>query len=115
LLAALASRETRAGKFVNDEGYGTYDPNGYGLLQVDKNAHTPEGEPFSEEHIEQAAGILLGMLEVIKKEFPQWTRAEQLRGAVARYNGGLRKINGLAEVDNITTKKDYSADVWARA
>ncbi|UII29641.1 hypothetical protein LVD17_15175 [Fulvivirga ulvae] len=115
LLAALASRETRAGKFVNDEGYGTYDPNGYGLLQVDKNAHTPEGEPFSEEHIEQAAGILLGMLEVIKREFPQWTRAEQLRGAIARYNGGLRKINGLAAVDNITTKKDYSADVWARA
>jgi hypothetical protein len=114
LLAAIASRESRGGGPLNGQGRGDRG-NGFGLMQVDKNHHTPRGGPHSPEHIDQAAGILEGLRNRMRQEHPDWTPAQQLRGAVAAYNVGADDVHTLERMDEGTTGDDYSNDVWARA
>ncbi len=114
LLAAIASRESRGGNILDENGCGDHG-NGFGIMQVDKRYHKTTGGPASEEHITQAAGILKDMLNTIKKKHPKWTAAQQLKGAVAAYNSGTGNVQTLERMDVGTTGNDYSADVWARA
>jgi hypothetical protein len=115
VLMAIASRESRGGALINDEGYSIYDGKGFGLMQVDRRHHTPAGGPTSREHIEQAAEILLGMRNSIVYEHPDWTPSEQLRGAICAYNTGPSGIVTVGGMDRGTTGLDYSSDVWIRA
>ena len=115
LLMAIASRETRGGSQLKSDGYSMWDAQGYGLMQVDKNSHTPQGGPGSYEHVKQAGEILKDMLRMIEDKFPDWTPSQQLQGAVAAYNKGASRVRSLSNVDHITTGGDYSSDVWARA
>lgn len=115
LLAAIASRETRGGNLLDAEGYSRYDGNGFGVMQVDKRYHDPQGAATSEEHVEQAAEILADYRDQIRDKFPDWTEAMVLRGAVAAYNTGPGNVRSYSDVDGNTTGGDYSADVWARA
>jgi peptidoglycan hydrolase-like protein with peptidoglycan-binding domain len=114
LLAAIASRESRAGAALDSRGRGD-GGNGFGLMQVDFRYHTPRGGPYSADHIDQAAGILKGMLNQVKSDHPDWSPEQQLRGAVAAYNSGTDNVRTLAGMDRGTTGDDYSNDVWARA
>lgn len=114
LLAAIASRESRGGTQLDSNGFGDHG-NGFGLMQVDKRSHEQVGSAYSREHIAQAAGILKGFWSQIRAKFPQWTPAQQLRGAVAAYNFGVDDVRSLERLDIGTTGDDYSADVWARA
>jgi peptidoglycan hydrolase-like protein with peptidoglycan-binding domain len=115
VLMAIASRESRGGTLLDDEGYSIYDGRGFGLMQVDRGHHTPAGGPTSREHIEQAAEILLGMRNSIVFEHPDWTPSEQLRGAICAYNTGPSGIETVGGMDQGTTGQDYSSDVWVRA
>jgi len=114
LLAAIASRESRGGSALDSTGHGD-GGNGFGLMQVDINSHTPRGGPFSPEHIEQAAEILRGSLDDVRRAHPSWSPEQQLRGAVAAYNFGSGNVRSLDGMDRGTTGNDYSSDVWARA
>jgi peptidoglycan hydrolase-like protein with peptidoglycan-binding domain len=114
LLAAIASRESRGGAALDSQGRGD-GGNGFGLMQVDRRFHHPAGGPYSKEHIDQAAGILKGMLNQVKAKHPDWPAAQQLRGAVAAYNSGVGNVQTLKGMDVGTTGNDYSNDVWARA
>ena len=114
LLAAIASRESRAGAALDSHGRGD-GGNGFGLMQVDRRYHTPHGGPYSKEHIDQAAGILKGMYNDVKAKHPDWPKAQQLRGAVAAYNSGVGNVQTRDGMDRGTTGNDYSNDVWARA
>jgi peptidoglycan hydrolase-like protein with peptidoglycan-binding domain len=114
LLAAIASRESRAGAVLDSRGRGD-GGNGFGLMQIDFRYHTPKGGPHSAQHIDQAAGILKGMLNEVKRNHPDWTPEQQLRGAVAAYNSGTGNVKTLSGMDRGTTGNDYSNDVWARA
>lgn len=114
LLVAIASRESRGGTGLNENGYGKSDGDGFGLMQVDKQ-NSPEGTAYSETNIEQAAEILMAQYKVVKKKHPDWTVAEQLRGAVAAYNFGAKNVQTKKGVDKGTTGDDYSSDIWARA
>jgi peptidoglycan hydrolase-like protein with peptidoglycan-binding domain len=114
LLAAIASRESRAGAALDRNGRGD-GGNGFGLMQIDFRYHTPRGGPYSAEHIDQAAGILKGMLNEVKAKHPGWPAEQQLRGAVAAYNSGVSNVQTMAGMDRGTTGNDYSNDVWARA
>jgi peptidoglycan hydrolase-like protein with peptidoglycan-binding domain len=114
LLAAICSRESRAGAVLDRNGRGD-GGNGFGLMQVDFRYHTPRGGPHSAEHIDQAAGILKGMLDEVKQQHPSWSPEQQLRGAVAAYNSGVDNVRTLEGMDRGTTGNDYSNDVWARA
>jgi peptidoglycan hydrolase-like protein with peptidoglycan-binding domain len=114
LLAAIASRESRAGAALDRNGHGD-GGNGFGLMQIDFRFHNPRGGPYSAEHIDQAAGILKGMLNEVKAKHPSWPPEQQLRGAVAAYNSGVSNVQTIAGMDRGTTGNDYSNDVWARA
>ncbi|XP_061584787.1 lysozyme g-like [Cololabis saira] len=121
LIAAIISRESRAGNTIKDKnGWGDWNPrrnkyNAFGLMQVDVNPdggdHTPVGEWDSEEHIEQATGILVRYIE----EFSSWPKKQWLKGGIAAYNAGPGDVKSYANVDENTTGKDYSNDVVARA
>nr|QMV28695.1 goose-type lysozyme [Totoaba macdonaldi] len=122
LIAAIISRESRAGNALTN-GWGDYSPvrgqyNAWGLMQVDVNpergGHTAEGAWDSEEHLCQATGILVYFIKVIRNKFPGWSTEEQLKGGIAAYNMGDRSVEDK-DVDKITTGRDYSNDVVARA
>jgi hypothetical protein len=117
LLAAIASRESRGGAALRDNGFARFDPNGYGLMQIDQKAH-PElirGGPTSREHVAIAARLLRDNLAQVRRDHPDWTPAQQLRGAVAAYNMGADDVRTLGGMDRGSTGNDYSADIWARA
>jgi hypothetical protein len=114
LLAAIASRESRAG--------GTLDVNGlggggdcFGLMQLDSRYHPPRGGTYSSEHIDQAARVLERLLEGVKAKHPGWPPEQQLRGAVVAYDVGVSSVRTIKDMDRGTTGDDYSNDVWARA
>lgn len=117
LLAAIASRESRGGTALDSKGNAKFDPNGYGLMQIDrkKNPQLIRGGPRSAEHIATAAGLLQDNLEKVRRKHPEWSEAEQLRGAVAAYNMGTGNVRTLKGMDKGSTGEDYSSDVWARA
>jgi len=114
VLAAIASRESRGGNILDAAGWGDYG-NGFGVMQVDKNAHTvvTDGGPFGQAHINQAAGILRSALDRVMTQFPSLTAAQQLMMAVSRYNGG--DLQPYPNSDEGTTGGDYANDVLARA
>ena len=114
LLAAIASRESRAGAMLDSRGRGD-NGHGFGLMQVDFRYHKPAGGPHSKEHIDQAAGILKDYFNQVKEKHPDWPREQQLRGALAAYNYGVDNVQTLSGIDKGTTGDDYSNDVWARA
>ncbi|XP_041822336.1 lysozyme g-like isoform X1 [Chelmon rostratus] len=125
LIAAIISRESRAGNALTD-GWGDYSPkrgawNAWGLMQVDVNPeggnHTPVGEWDSEDHLCQATKILVDFIKLIqsKPEFSGLSKEKQLKGGIAAYNAGDRKVHSYEGVDENTTGKDYSNDVVARA
>ncbi|XP_031434145.1 lysozyme g-like [Clupea harengus] len=113
VVAGIISRETRGGRgagFTSD-GWGD-NRNAFGLMQVDKNWHKPQGAWDSQTHIEQGVGIL-------KSFYPQfeakgWSDKQTLKGALAAYNMGTERMD-YNNVDAHTTGGDYSADVLARA
>jgi hypothetical protein len=86
-------------------------------MQIDR-LHNPgliRGGPYSAEHVSAAAGLLQRNLETVRQAHPDWSAAEQLRGAVAAYNVGTGNVRTLGRMDVGTTGNDYSGDVWARA
>jgi surface antigen len=114
LLAAIASRETHGGTILNASGWGLYDSNGYGLMQVDRSSSpiTSDG-PFSQAHINQAASILRNKLDIVQRKYPNLTLSQQLLTATSWYNGG--QALPWPNSDNGTTDGDYGNDVMARA
>nr|XP_020466684.1 lysozyme g-like [Monopterus albus] len=123
LIAAIISRESRAGNALHD-GWGDYDPkrgmyNAWGLMQVDVNpsggGHTARGAWDSEEHLCQGAKILVHFIGLIRNKFPGWSTEQQLKGGIAAYNMGDRNVHTYDNVDGATTGGDYSNDVVARA
>uniref|UniRef100_A0A3B3U1L6 Lysozyme g n=1 Tax=Poecilia latipinna TaxID=48699 RepID=A0A3B3U1L6_9TELE len=113
LIAAIISRESRAGNAL-DDGWGDHG-NAWGLMQVDIRYHQKEGDWDSEEHLRQATGILVHFIKRIQNKFPNWSREQQLKGGIAAYNMGDGNVHSYENLDAITTGKDYSNDVVARA
>lgn len=121
LIAALASRESRCGNVLK-QGWGDHG-NAFGILQVDKRFHTPEGTvdstgkptPTSLEHIEQATGIFVEYLDQVEKKHAGWEDEFFLKGAVVAYNAGVSTVQTKNGMDIGTTGNDYGSDVIARA
>ncbi|XP_061839920.1 lysozyme g-like [Nerophis lumbriciformis] len=113
LIAGIVSRESRAGNTLNN-GWGD-GGNGWGLMQVDKRHHTPQGGWNSKEHLSQGTAILIDFILAIRSKFPNWTAEQQLKGGIAAYNFGVRNVQTLAGMDIGTTGNDYSSDVVARS
>ncbi len=118
LLAAISSRETRGGAWLDENGEGD-NGNAVGIMQIDKRWHDPVdiGNDFaSQGHIDQATSILKGFLSEAEEEYPAWSDATQLQAATAAYNGGPQVFEyGPGNFDAGTDGLDYSNDVIARA
>ncbi len=114
LLAAMASRESRAGAALDANGLGNFGEC-FGLMQLESRYHPPRGGAYSAEHIDQAARVLARRLEEVRARHPGWPVDQQLRGAVAAYDAGVDGVRTIKEMDRDTTGGDYSNDVWARA
>ncbi|XP_076027259.1 lysozyme g-like [Genypterus blacodes] len=124
LIAAIISRESRAGNALTSDGWGDYDRNrraynAFGLMQVDVNPrggnHTPVGEWDSEEHLRQATDILIYFIKRIQKKSSFVDKQQELKGGIAAYNMGDGNVHSYDTVDDKTTGRDYSNDVVARA
>ncbi|XP_019631534.1 PREDICTED: teneurin-3-like isoform X1 [Branchiostoma belcheri] len=115
IIAAIISRETRGGTQLKQDGFGRYDENGFGIMQVDKRYHTPVGEPRSIEHVRQATDILVESIKGIQRKFPDWTTEQQLKGGISAYNGGLGNVRTYEGMDIGTPGNDYANDTVERA
>lgn len=123
VIAAIISRESRAGNLLHD-GWGDYDEkrgayNAWGLMQVDVNpnggGHTAQGGWDSEEHLSQGTEILIYFIKRIQNKFPGWSQEQQLKGGIASYNMGDRNVRTIENMDVGSAGGDYSSDVVARA
>ena len=116
LLAALASRESRCGAALTQDGMGD---RGYafGILQMDRRYHDLDGfpDPESEAHIEEAAGLIAENLAKIAERHPDWEDEFVLKGAAVAYNAGIRNVRTKDRMDVGSTGDDYGSDVIARA
>ncbi|XP_035700318.1 teneurin-3-like [Branchiostoma floridae] len=114
IIAAIISRETRGNTGILENGWGD-GGNGWGLMQVDKNHHTPVGGATSIEHIRQGTDILIQSIKDIQKKFPKWTKEQQLKGGISAYNAGTGNVQTYENMDVGTTGNDYANDVVERA
>lgn len=117
LIAALASRESRAGNVLDSQGFGDRG-NAFGILQVDKRFHHPlEGtnSPTSLAHIEQAIEIFVSFRKQVQANHSTWEDEFILKGAVVAYNSGVNNVQTKNGMDIGTTGNDYGSDVIARA
>ncbi|XP_010203162.2 lysozyme g [Colius striatus] len=113
VIAGIISRESHAGKALKN-GWGD-NGNGFGLMQVDKNYHKPQGQWNSETHLTQGTNILISMIKTIQRKFPNWTKDQQLKGGISAYNAGSNNVRSYDRMDIGTTHDDYANDVVARA
>ncbi|KFP32923.1 Lysozyme g, partial [Colius striatus] len=113
VIAGIISRESHAGKALKN-GWGD-NGNGFGLMQVDKNYHKPQGQWNSETHLTQGTNILISMIKTIQRKFPNWTKDQQLKGGISAYNAGANNVRSYDRMDIGTTHDDYANDVVARA
>ena len=108
---------------LRPDGYNKVDGYGYGLLQVDRRYHTPEGDAFGEGSAEQGIRVFRENLSAIEKAHPDWSREEHLAGALVAYNSGSASAaarpstpEGWAALDAGTApEKRYSRSGWAQA
>jgi hypothetical protein len=114
LLAAITSRESRGGAWLDSSGL-IGGGECFGLMQLDSRYHPPRGGAHSAEHIHQAARVLERLHEEVKAKHPGWPAEQQLRGAVVAYDAGMGNVRAIKDMDRGTAAEDYSNDVWARA
>lgn len=117
LIAAIASRESRAGAALTAGGLGDHG-NAFGIMQVDKRYHKQAGkggDPASQAHLEQGAKILADYRQQLINKHRNWEDTYILKGAVAAYNSGVSNIQTKQGIDRGTTGDDYGSDVIARA
>uniref|UniRef100_UPI003AAE1642 uncharacterized protein n=1 Tax=Centroberyx gerrardi TaxID=166262 RepID=UPI003AAE1642 len=117
LIAAIISRQSRAGKLLRTDGYGQKDPNCYGLMQVNKAYHPVKGDPFTEEHVDEGTTILIQAIKTMCRMKSQWSKEQQLKGGLAAYIAGPEQVTDLPyeDLDRNTPFADFANDVVARA
>ena len=117
LIAAIASRESRAGAALTAGGLGDRG-NAFGIMQVDKRYHKQAGkggDPASQAHLEQGAKILADYRQRIMNKHRTWEDTYIIKGTAAAYNSGVSNIQTKEGIDRGTTGDDYGSDVIARA
>ncbi|XP_052103066.1 uncharacterized protein LOC127736534 isoform X2 [Mytilus californianus] len=118
VIAAIASRESRAGKLLyKTKGYGDNN-NAFGIMQCDLRYHkTCKAHAWDScGHINaMVEDVLISYIKEVQTKQPKWVKERQLQGGVAAYNFGVSNVQTWKNVDLNTTNHDYSNDVIARA
>lgn len=116
LLAAIASRESRCGAALDEDGRGDRGY-AYGIMQIDSRYHEANMRdgPRGVAHVVQAADILYAYLMDVSLRHPDWSDSHKLQGAAVAYNSGVANVQTIKGMDRGTTGDDYGSDVIARA
>ena len=117
IIAALASRESRAGAALASDGTGD-NGHAFGILQVDRRSWTQSGsggDPTSQEHINQGTQIYAKSRSSVQQSHPTWADEYLLQGGAVGYNAGPSNVQSIAGMDRGTAHNDYGSDVVARA
>jgi hypothetical protein len=116
MLTAICCRESNQGHALDSNGEGDGGA-AFGVGQVDKRYHTQRGrpDPYSYEHLEQAASIAAQYRDEVAAKHPDWADRYVLKGAAVAYNSGVGNVATIENMDGGTTGSDYGADVMARA
>ena len=117
IIAAICSRESRGGSALAADGTGDHG-NAFGLMQVDKRFHTQAGsgdDPGGQSHLGQGTRIYADYRNQVRKQHPDWTDSQVLKGAAVAYNAGVKNVRSLEGMDRGTTGDDYGSDIIARA
>ncbi|KAI4893094.1 hypothetical protein NFI96_026877 [Prochilodus magdalenae] len=109
VIAAIMSRETRAGGYLEPNGWNKSGV-AFGVMQIHR-CNNPRGAKDSEEHITQAVGLLK---EFIERMNSSWSPELRYKGGIAAYNCGPNAVTS-DDVDQNTEGGDYASDVVARA
>ncbi|XP_038586433.1 uncharacterized protein LOC119911594 isoform X2 [Micropterus salmoides] len=117
LIAGIISRQSRAGTKLSANGYGKFNQNCFGLMQISKHYHAVKGNPFSREHLDQGVTFFIQLIKTMKRTKQDWSKEQQLKGALACYIAGEERVIPLSyeEVDSVTPHGDFANDVVARA
>uniref|UniRef100_A0A1A7YGK4 Uncharacterized protein n=1 Tax=Iconisemion striatum TaxID=60296 RepID=A0A1A7YGK4_9TELE len=119
LIAAIISKQSRAGTELEPNGFGRHDPNSFGLMQINKYFHVLKGKPFSRVHIDSGTTFLIHLIKSMTQREQLWTSEQQLKGALFAYIRGIENIpkdaTGDMDLDALTPTKDFANDVIARA
>lgn len=117
VIKGVISRESGAGTLLGKNGckpgWGDNN-NAYGLMQIDKRYHSIDAKK-GVDNIDAGTKILSENLKKIEKKFPNWTKEQQLQGAVAAYNFGVKNVKTWENLDKGTAGNNYSEDVMRRA
>ncbi|KAH9513893.1 hypothetical protein Btru_031685 [Bulinus truncatus] len=119
VIAAIASRESRGGSYIEKtNGYGD-SGKAYGIMQCDiaKSSLPCKSVPWDScAHIEMMTGrALIPFIKQIQQKKPTWPAERQLQGGVAAYNFGPGNVRTWEGLDIGSAGNDYSNDVIARA
>ena len=119
VLAGMISRESRGRNIIGDSGHG------HGLTQIDDRSYADWTADWiakgksAQGSIDQGAKILAARIDYFNKKFPKLDDDAILRAALAGYNAGdgtvARALHRGRTADSVTTGKDYSKDILARA
>ncbi|KAK0155842.1 Lysozyme g [Merluccius polli] len=117
LIAAIISRQSRAGLDLRPNGYGKYDSTCHGLMQVNEAYHPLQPDPYGEEHILLGTIVLIQAIKSIKQAMENsWNKNQILKGGIAAYIGDANLVGDhYEELDARTPYGDFSNDVVARA
>merc|ERR1711953_69540 len=121
ILAAIIARESRAGRKLeswNGEFGWSKCKNGscygWGLMQVDRRFYQPVGAWDSQEHLEQAAQILIDQINCVARKFERWTLPMKTKGGISAYNAGCANVQNYDGMDIGTDGNDYANDSVCR-
>jgi len=117
VVASIISRESRAGGALTSDGWGDCHGGtcyGFGLMQIDKRYHNPQGSWNSIQHIEQGCQILVDTINCVKRKHTSWTKDMYTKGGISGYNAGCGNVQTYDGMDIGTTGNDYSSDCVAR-
>jgi len=119
VIAALASRESHAGRLLESTGgYGDHG-HAWGIMQCDLFTSGLDCKkcPWKSLcHINMLVKEkLVPDMAAVQRRHPTWSKEQCLQGAISAYNAGLGNVQTWSGLDRGTTGNDYSNDVVARA
>ncbi|XP_078485456.1 lysozyme g [Ciona intestinalis] len=112
LLAGIISRESGAGRMLNENGYGQH---GYGVMQIaEKHGADTTFGPFSREHILQGAQILHDLMHAVHEKHPDGMMDQKFRGGILAYRVGVENIRLPDLIHSDMPEQQYANDVLRR-
>merc|ERR1712154_77060 len=115
VIAAIASRESHAGRLLDSTGGYGDGGNAWGIMQCDLYTSGMDCKkcPWNSQcHINMMThDKIIPDIAAVGRKHPSWSLEQRLQGAISAYNAGLGNVQTWSGLDRGTTHNDYSNDV----